>query len=176
MTRCPVILLCRASPRPSRGLRSFPLLSKAISVPSAADQADFRRFNNGGFVRPAFQAGGSLAGKDSMDASSTMSSASSCGGASRGSIGVGGVSWGCFAIPTQFYSPALPVGYSHHGTAVRQPRLSHRSSRIRHSQFFVLGRVSLPKISSNSFADLHHRINQNLKILSLAAMIRNRRP
>jgi hypothetical protein len=75
-------------------------ISKAIRVPPAVDQAVFPRFSNCSFVLPAFQAGGSLAGKDSMDASSTMSSTSSCGGGSLGSIGAGGVSWGPFSIAT----------------------------------------------------------------------------
>jgi len=63
-----------------------------VSRASEIDQAVFPRFNNCCFVLPVFQAGGSLAGKDSRDASSTMSSTSSCGGGSCGSIGAGGVS------------------------------------------------------------------------------------
>ena len=63
-----------------------------VSRTSEIDQAVFPRFNNCCFVLPVFQAGGSLAGKDSRDASSTMSSTSSCGGGSCGSIGAGGVS------------------------------------------------------------------------------------
>jgi hypothetical protein len=56
------------------------LLGKIARVPSSAIQADFARFNNGCFLPPVFQAGGSLAGKDSMDASSTISKTSPCGG------------------------------------------------------------------------------------------------
>src|SRR5260370_36129638 len=59
-----------------------------------ADQGVFASFTNCCLLPPAFQAGGSLAGKDSIEASSTMSSASSWGGVSRGSTGAGCVSCG----------------------------------------------------------------------------------
>jgi hypothetical protein len=49
-----------------------------------------------------------------MDASSTISTTSSCGGVSRGSIGAGGVSWGGFAMATPILlPPALSMGYAH---------------------------------------------------------------
>jgi len=50
------------------------ILDYSVEVPI---QAVFLRFSNCNFVLPAFQAGGSLAGNDSMEASSTMSSISS---------------------------------------------------------------------------------------------------
>ncbi len=66
------------------------------------------------------------------------------------------------------------VPTTHPPTALRQSRPSHRLTRTGHSQLFALGRASLPRICPNPFADLHHRINQNLKILSLASVIGNR--
>jgi len=63
-----------------------------------ANQAVFARFSDCNLFPPAIQAGGSLAGKDSIDASSTMSSTSSSGGGVCGSLGAGGAFGGCFAI------------------------------------------------------------------------------
>src|SRR5260370_4911144 len=68
------------------------------------DQAVFVRLRNGSFLPPAFQAGGSLAGKDSREASSTMSSTSSWGGESPESRGSVCSSLGCFAMAI----PILP--------------------------------------------------------------------
>jgi len=101
-----LIVVAQHLSRPCRD--AAPHLGKNIRVPPAANQAVCLRFSNCSFVLPEFQAGGSLAGKDSMDASSTMSSASSCGGGSCGSIVAGGVSCGCFSHKQpRFYSCGL---------------------------------------------------------------------
>jgi hypothetical protein len=72
------------------------------------------------FVPPVFQAGGSLAGKDSMDASSTMSSTSSCGGGASRSFGVDSLSWGCSAI-TVPHSTAARIRSDTRNTAASSP-------------------------------------------------------
>jgi len=64
-------------------------------TPRGGHQAVCLRFNDCGLGGLAIHAGGSLAGKDSMDASSTMSSASSSEGGSCASFGAGNLSSGC---------------------------------------------------------------------------------
>ena len=73
-------------------------LSPSLAFRRERGTSGFFYFCNCTFVPPVFQAGGSLAGKDSMDASSTMSSTSSCGGGVSRSFGVDSLSWGCSAI------------------------------------------------------------------------------
>src|SRR6266568_4579795 len=105
------VLLSRAKPRAGRALLSC-LCSGGFIPPSSfccrgaallrsvwagvhaltrrcGHQAVCLRFNDCGFAGLAIHAGGSLAGKDSMDASSTMSNASSSEGGSCASFGAG---------------------------------------------------------------------------------------
>src|SRR5260370_37611086 len=91
----------------SSAIETMPALSNTHSFTRFTgrygDQAVFVRLRNGSFLPPAFQAGGSLAGKDSRDASSTMSSTSSWGGGSLESRASDCSSLGCFAMASRFY-------------------------------------------------------------------------
>src|SRR5258708_3739781 len=78
----PVFPLCR-----------YTATSVVISpISPGANQADFARFRNCSFLPPEVHAGESLAGKDSRDASSTMSSTSSSGEGVCRSLCAGGAS------------------------------------------------------------------------------------
>jgi hypothetical protein len=73
---------------------------KTIVLCRTANQADSARFSDGCLLPPLFQEGGSLAGNDSRDASSTISNVSSPVGGSSASIGKDRISWRCTTMVT----------------------------------------------------------------------------